>query len=504
VGENGDGEEITERFNWRRFQIVNWPMSRVRQILFCLLLAFSLSANAANTNSLVWHTVTDRVSADVHGELLWPLLEDIAQQTGWHIFVEPDTERNASVKFKDLPSGEALKMLLGDLNFALVPKTNAPSQLYVFRTTMQNATRPVLVRKTARRVANELLIRVKPGTDVDALAKMLGAKIVGRMDKLGVYLLQFGNAAATDAALAQLQNNSDVLAVDYNYYLDPPPVAQPISSSAVPSGLGPVSLTLTPPKLGDPCSPIVGMIDTGIQSQSLGNLNQSILPAISVVGDAGSDTSAQSIGNPVELFTPKQVAAAGGTVLPTHGTAMAETILRAVSQASGGSSSVRILPVDVYGTGETTTSWNVALGVQAAVNNGATILNLSLGGSNDSSVLESVIQQAVADGIVIFAAAGNTPVNTPTYPAAIPGVNDVTALGQPGQLAVYADFSPQVDLALPGASVVYLGSQAYVVQGTSPATAYATGMAAGTKSVNCLTWAQILAAMQAKFPVPTK
>jgi len=40
------------------------------------------------------------------------------------------------------------------------------------------------------------------------------------------------------------------------------------------------------------------------------------------------------------------------------------------------------------------------------------------------------------------------------------------------------------------------------VQGTSPATAYATGVAAGTKANNCLPWAQILAAMQQKFPVP--
>jgi thermitase len=479
-------------------------MSKVRHILFCLLLAFSLNASAADTNSVVWHTATDRVSADVHGELLWPLLEDIAHQTGWHIFVEPDTERNASTKFKDLPSGDALKMLLGDLNFALVPQTNSPAHLYIFRTIMQNATKPVGVAKASRRVANELLIRVKPGTDIDALAKILGAKITGRMDKLGVYRLQFADAAATDAALAQLQNNSDVLAVDYNYYFDPPAAAQPVSSSAVPPGAGPVSLTLNPPTPGDPCSPIIGMIDTGIQSQPLGNLSPFVLPSISAVGDSGSGAAPQSIGNPVELFTPEQVAAAGAPVLPTHGTAMAETILRAVAQASGGSSSVRILPVDVYGTGETTTSWNVAVGIKMAVDHGATILNLSLGGSSDSSVLNNVIQQAMAGGVVIFAAAGNTPVSTPTFPAAIPGVNDVTALGSPGQLAAYANFSPQVDLALPGASVVYLGSQAYVVQGTSPATAYAAGIAAGTKSVNCLTWKEILSAMQKKFPVPKK
>jgi hypothetical protein len=456
-----------------------------------------------NSNSLVWHQAVNRVDADIHGEPLWPLLEDIAHQTGWHIFVEPGTARNASTKFQDLPQDDALRMLLGNLNFAFVPQTNGPDFLYVFTTRRENATRHVVVTNAApRRVANELLVKLKPGADIDALAKLLGAKITGRNDKLGLYRLLFENATSTDAALASLKGNSDVAAVDYDNYLDPPPVARPIASSSVPSGAGPISLTLNPPTSGDPCSPIVGMIDTGIQSQSLGNLNQFILPAISVTGDAGSGASVQSIGSPVELFTPKQVAASGGALLPTHGTSMAETILRAVSQASGGSSSVRILPVDVYGTTETTTSWNVALGIQAAVDNGATILNLSLGGSSDSSVLDSVIQQALASGVVIFAAAGNTPVNTPTYPAALPGVNDVTALGQPGQLASYANFSPQVDLALPGASVVYVGSQAFIVQGTSPATAYATGMAAGTKSVNCSPWAQILAAMQTKFPVP--
>ena len=99
-------------------------------------------------------------------------------------------------------------------------------------------------------------------------------------------------------------------------------------------------------------------------------------------------------------------------------------------------------------------------------------------------------------------AAGNMPVNTPTYPGAIPGVHDVTALAQPGQLAGSANFSPQVSMALPGASVVYVGSQAYVVQGTSPATAYASGIAAGTKSVDCSSWQEIISALQAKFPVP--
>jgi hypothetical protein len=50
--------------------------------------------------------------------------------------------------------------------------------------------------------------------------------------------------------------------------------------------------------------------------------------------------------------------------------------------------------------------------------------------------------------------------------------------------------------------VVYLGNQPWVVQGTSSSTAYASGVAAGTKAVNCLPWSQIETAMQQKFPVP--
>ena len=460
------------------------PMIQMRRFGFCLLLACTFSARAAetNSNSLVWNKAADLVDADIHGEPLWPLLEDIAHQTGWHIFVEPETARVASTKFKDLPPDDALRMLLGNLNFAFVPQTNGPDFLYVFTTQRENATQPVWpekpVVKKQRHVANELIVKLKPGADIDALAKLLGAKITGRDDKLGIYRIEFADAATTDAALAKLRGNSDVAAVDYNYIFDPPPTPQVIAN-APPSSTP--ALTLDPSTPNDPCSPVVGLIDT--QVQSLGSqLDPIMLTPISVVGNLATNNS------PV----------------PTHGTAMANAMAQAIQQSSNGKSPVKILSVVVYDASEMTTTWNVALGIQAAVNGGATVLNMSLGGTTDSSILDDIVNQALARGIVIFAAAGNQPVSAPTYPAAIPGVNDVTALGQPGQLAAYANFSPQVDMALPGTSIFSYGGQTFAVQGTSPATAYATGMAAGTKGLNCPTWAQIQAAMQQKFPVPQK
>ena len=415
------------------------------------------------------------MDADIRGEALWPLLEQIAEAADWKIFVEPGAEHNASAKFKDLPSGDALKMLLGNLNFALVPQTNAPALLYVFRTTMKNATKQVRVVKPVKRVANELLIRVKPGTDIDALARSVGAKITGRMDKLGVYRLQFGDAAATDAALAQLQGNSDVSAVDYNYILDPPPSVQPISSANLPAGAAtPLSLQLNPP--GASGKVIIGLLDMNVQP--LGpQIDKFVLPQISVAGDAPDNSTL------------------------THGTAMVPQLLQAIQQVSNGGSSVQIQPVDIYGGSETTTSWNAALGIQAAVDNGATILNMSFGSANDSSILDSMVAQAQAHNIVMFGAAGNTSVNTPNWPGATSGVYDITALSQPGQLASYANYWAGDSMALPGTGFVNYSGQTYVVQGTSTATAYASGLYAGMLAATSMSQPQIISIMQTKFPM---
>jgi hypothetical protein len=456
-------------------------MTRINQWLTGLVAAVVLLALPLGAaNALVWNGATDRVDADLRDVALWPFLEDLAHKTGWHIFIEAGTDKTVSTKFKNLPSGEALKMVFGDLNFALVPQTNGPTCLYVFRTALGNATKPVTVRKAASHVPNELIVKLKPGANIDNLAKLVGATVTGRNDKLGIYRLQFPDAAATDAALAQLQNNPDVQSVDYNYNFDPPPNATPLSAGTTAQALPSLKVDSTTPD--SPCQVLVGLIDTPIQSQLLpAAVSPFVKTAISVVGTSPAPSS----------------------TTPTHATGMAQSIYTAMASASGGTTSAKILPVDVYGANATTTSWDVALGIQAAVDQGANLINLSLGSSGDSAVLDSVIQQSEAAGVLFFAAAGNQPVSTPTYPAAIPGVNAVTAV-QSGQIASYADYGSFIDMALPGTSVIYLGTQAWGMEGTSVSTAYATGVAAGTKTSNCDGWPQIQTAMQQKFVVPAK
>jgi hypothetical protein len=444
-------------------------------LMVCLSAAFSFAA-VAQTNSLTWHKADGRVDANIHGESLLPLLQDIAVQTGWHVYLEPGTTHTVSAKFRNRSTGDALKMLFGDLNFAYVPKMGSVSQLYIFHTEMKNATHLVSTRKP-KHVANELLLKLKPGMDIKALAKIYGAKITGQMDKYGVYRLQFPDASTADAALAQLQNNSDVQDVDYNYYFDPPPSAQQISS-----GSSSLSLSLNPPPSTG--KTIVGLIDTSVDAQALGSdASQFILPQINVADGTSSDSG------------------------PSHGTAMAAQMLEAVQNVQttmgNNGTSMQIQPVNVYGSSETTTSWDVAQGISAAVNAGATILNMSLGSSGDSSVLDAVVAQAAGDGITMFGAAGNTPMDSPYYPAADSGVHAITALGQPGQLASYANtWDDPTMMALPGTGSFNFDGQSWVVQGTSTSTAIATGIF-GTYLVDGWTPARIFTAMGNKFPVPT-
>src|SRR5437773_5702745 len=217
-------------------------------ICLWLSLSFSSAAAATSTNTLVWNKAKDRVDADVRGWELFSLLERVAAETGWQIFLDPEASHTASVKFKNLPSGQALRQLLGNLNYALVPNTNDAPHLYVFRTSMDQATQlvgsgPAKARPKARRVPNELIVRLKPGASIEALARLLGAKVIGRIPELDAYRLQFEDEAATEAARAQLAANADVLSVQDNYYVDPPP--SPLGVTGV-SALPP-QLKLNPP-----------------------------------------------------------------------------------------------------------------------------------------------------------------------------------------------------------------------------------------------------------------
>jgi hypothetical protein len=435
----------------------------------------ALPARAADT--LNWETNRNRVSADIKSGQLIPVLEQIAAITGWHIFLEPDTTCTVSAKFDQLPPGEALHLLLRDLNFALVPATNANSKLFVFRTMMANATQsvrpanPVASGPKGKPIPNELIVRLKPGAKIDDLAKLLGAKVTGHIDSLNAYRLQFEDQAAADAARQQLAGNPDVSSVDTNYSIDRPPTPAGVQGSNLPP---PPQLQLkTPPDTG---RIIVGLVDTAVQPMGNG-LDSFMLKQVSVAGDAQLDPNS-----------------------PSHGTSMAETILSSLAAVTKGNSAVQILPVDVYGPNATTSTFDVANGITTAYNDGAKIINMSLGSEGDSSFLHDIIQQVSGKNVVLIGAAGNTPVTTPFYPAAYPEVMAVTAIDQ-GQLASYANRGSFISLGAPGNNVVYYQGQPWYVQGTSASAAFTSGIASGIMETTGDSSAQTEAYLRSKLGV---
>src|SRR5512143_4151566 len=112
----------------RKFRAQSIALSAITVLTLAVLLA----APAWAADTLNWDTNRNQVSADIKSGSLLPLLEQIASTTRWRVFLEPDVTCTVSAKFDRLPPGEALHLLLRDLNFALVPETNAASKLFVF------------------------------------------------------------------------------------------------------------------------------------------------------------------------------------------------------------------------------------------------------------------------------------------------------------------------------------------------------------------------------------
>jgi subtilisin family serine protease len=66
-----------------------------------------------------------------------------------------------------------------------------------------------------------------------------------------------------------------------------------------------------------------------------------------------------------------------------------------------------LMPVKVLNSSASGSFYDVAAGVQWAVNNGAKIINLSLGGVSNSSTLQTAVNYAYSQGALVIAAGGN-------------------------------------------------------------------------------------------------
>ncbi|MCB9759006.1 MAG: S8 family serine peptidase [Alphaproteobacteria bacterium] len=176
-----------------------------------------------------------------------------------------------------------------------------------------------------------------------------------------------------------------------------------------------------------------------------------------------------------------------------HGTHVAGTIAQATNNAAGVAGvapEVTIVPYKVLNGMGFGSSDGIAAAVDEAVDQGAQVINLSLGGGH-SAVLHKAVNEAVARGVVVVAAAGNTGRRGVGCPGHAEDVIGVSAVGPDDTRAFYSTYGPGVEIAAPGGdtrqadggvlqdTIDGKGGHAYrAFQGTSMATPHVAGAAA--------------------------
>ncbi len=140
----------------------------------------------------------------------------------------------------------------------------------------------------------------------------------------------------------------------------------------------------------------------------------------------------------------------------------------------------KIMPLRALDTEARGDIFRLAEAIVYATDQGADVINLSLGTAQKSALLDDVAQQATKRGVVVVAAAGNLGTTARQYPAGSQCVLAVSALDRDRTKANFANFGSWVHLAAPGVSIysaMPLSGYAWW-SGTSMATPLVAGQAA--------------------------
>ncbi len=136
---------------------------------------------------------------------------------------------------------------------------------------------------------------------------------------------------------------------------------------------------------------------------------------------------------------------------------------------------------------------DIAAGIDYAIDNNATIISMSLGGSSPDSQIESAIDRAVETGVLVIAAAGNSgpDLDTINYPGGFANVVSVAATDSSDKVPDFSsrginsttfsfEYDRYMEVAAPGVSVLSTWKDGCynTISGTSMATPHISGLAA--------------------------
>jgi len=167
-----------------------------------------------------------------------------------------------------------------------------------------------------------------------------------------------------------------------------------------------------------------------------------------------------------------------------HGTHVAGIIAAAARNGigiHGAAPDVSLMPLRVVADGRAAKWSDVAAAIRYATDEGASVINISLGGPTPSATVQAALDDARARGVVVVAAAGNGGSDpTAVYPAASVTTIGVGAVDQSRQRAPFSSSGSWVEVVAPGVSIMStaLGHGFEYRSGTSMAAPHVSALAA--------------------------
>jgi len=200
------------------------------------------------------------------------------------------------------------------------------------------------------------------------------------------------------------------------------------------------------------------------------------------------DTGVTAVGDLATQLLPGRNVIAGNTTTRddssfSHGTLVAGVAAATTNNGigiAGAAWNTSVLPVKVLDARGAGDDVQIAAGIVWAVDHGATVVNLSLGGPGQGQTLCDGVGYATSHGVVVVAAAGNASNDAPNFPAACPGVVSVAATDTNGDFAYFSSYGTSVSLTAPGIDILSTRSDETftVASGTSFAAPIVSAVAA--------------------------
>jgi len=174
-----------------------------------------------------------------------------------------------------------------------------------------------------------------------------------------------------------------------------------------------------------------------------------------------------------------------GKPMHSHGTSVASLIAGQDERVPGVAPGAEILDIRVANDKGYSVTSVLAQGILEAVNRGARIINISMGGYDDSAMLRQAVAYAQQKGAFIVAAAGNESYDQLAYPAAIEQVVSVASVDGQNKQAYFSNSGKNLDFAAPGVglSTAWETNMVATASGTSQSAGVVSGIMAANLSL---------------------